>query len=371
VSPQKAELAGRIKSARSAKGWKQKNLAAEVRVEPITVSHWERGATTPDFDGLALIAEATGKPLGCFLGDEPTTHTRASADGRGRAARGGGRAHRDRKRADRRCTRRAARRAVMRFLTLVAVLLAGSLVAPAWAGAATVSISEGFDIDGEKATLLYDAGPGESNDVVINGTDHLGLSSWLVTEEGEGVVLTPGPGCAGVSAQLVRCTLTVTEASIKVVVLLSDLEDAVSAAGACGYLLDETGNTCGAVRIRGGSDKDVLIGPDADTENRHLTVIRGGEEDDYLVAEEPGSELVGGPGDDWLEGAGGRDTLQGGGGEDTIVGGSGRDLLFGGRQNDTFYARDRLRDQVRGGSGRDRARIDVGRDVTRSIERLF
>ena len=52
------------------RGWKQKNLAAEVRVEPITVSRWERGATTPDFDALGLIAEATGKPLSYFLADD-------------------------------------------------------------------------------------------------------------------------------------------------------------------------------------------------------------------------------------------------------------------------------------------------------------
>jgi transcriptional regulator with XRE-family HTH domain len=67
--PEKSELAGRIKAARSAKGWKQKHLAAEVSVEPITVSRWERGATSPDFDALALIAEATGKPLSYFLGE--------------------------------------------------------------------------------------------------------------------------------------------------------------------------------------------------------------------------------------------------------------------------------------------------------------
>jgi transcriptional regulator with XRE-family HTH domain len=66
----KAEVAGKIKSARTAKGWKQKHLAAEVKVEPITVSRWERGATTPDFDALGLIAEATGRPLSYFLGEQ-------------------------------------------------------------------------------------------------------------------------------------------------------------------------------------------------------------------------------------------------------------------------------------------------------------
>jgi transcriptional regulator with XRE-family HTH domain len=70
VSRDRREVAARIKSARVGKGWKQKHLAAQVNVEPITVSRWERGATMPDFDALSLIAEATGRPLGYFLGEE-------------------------------------------------------------------------------------------------------------------------------------------------------------------------------------------------------------------------------------------------------------------------------------------------------------
>jgi len=60
-------LGERIRAARAGKGWKQKQLAAEVAVEPITVSRWERGATTPDLDVLQLVAEATGKPLSYFV----------------------------------------------------------------------------------------------------------------------------------------------------------------------------------------------------------------------------------------------------------------------------------------------------------------
>jgi transcriptional regulator with XRE-family HTH domain len=72
MAASKAEVGARIKSARADKGWKQKHLAAEVRVEPITVSRWERGATSPDFNALSLIADATGRPLSYFLGeDEP------------------------------------------------------------------------------------------------------------------------------------------------------------------------------------------------------------------------------------------------------------------------------------------------------------
>jgi transcriptional regulator with XRE-family HTH domain len=51
-------------------GWKQRELASEVEVEPITVSRWERGATTPDLDVLRLVADATEKPLSYFVAEE-------------------------------------------------------------------------------------------------------------------------------------------------------------------------------------------------------------------------------------------------------------------------------------------------------------
>jgi transcriptional regulator with XRE-family HTH domain len=71
-------LGDRIREARASKGWKQKNLAAEVEVEPITVSRWERGATTPDLDVLRLVAEATDRPLSYFVSDDepPALDTR-------------------------------------------------------------------------------------------------------------------------------------------------------------------------------------------------------------------------------------------------------------------------------------------------------
>jgi transcriptional regulator with XRE-family HTH domain len=71
------ELGERIKTARADKGWKQKHLAAEVDVEPITVSRWERGATTPDLDVLRLVADATGRPLSYFVEREPTAEPTA------------------------------------------------------------------------------------------------------------------------------------------------------------------------------------------------------------------------------------------------------------------------------------------------------
>ena len=65
----RTDLGERIRSARADLGWKQKHLAAEVRVEPITVSRWERGATTPDLDTLRAVASATGKPVTYFVAD--------------------------------------------------------------------------------------------------------------------------------------------------------------------------------------------------------------------------------------------------------------------------------------------------------------
>ena len=78
MSEKKERLGERIRAARTAKGWKQKHLAAQVDVEPITVSRWERGATSPDLDVINLVAEATGKPLSYFIGDEGEQGAEAS-----------------------------------------------------------------------------------------------------------------------------------------------------------------------------------------------------------------------------------------------------------------------------------------------------
>ena len=95
MANEKAQLGEKIRTARAAKGWKQKHLAAEVDVEPITVSRWERGATTPDLDVLGLVAEATGKPSA--TSSEVKRRPRRATPRpwtRPLAARGGGAAHR-------------------------------------------------------------------------------------------------------------------------------------------------------------------------------------------------------------------------------------------------------------------------------------
>lgn len=64
------DLGKRIRLAREERGWKQKELARAVHVEPMTVSRWERGINTPDIETLRLIANATQKPLSYFV-EEP------------------------------------------------------------------------------------------------------------------------------------------------------------------------------------------------------------------------------------------------------------------------------------------------------------
>ncbi len=79
MSNEKAQLGEKIRAARAAKGWKQKHLAAQVEVEPITVSRWERGATSPDLDVLGLVAQETGKPVSYFVGGGEEAQASASA----------------------------------------------------------------------------------------------------------------------------------------------------------------------------------------------------------------------------------------------------------------------------------------------------
>ena len=52
-------VCARLRSARRAAGLTQKQLAAELGVESITVSRWERGVTTPSLVRLRRVAELT------------------------------------------------------------------------------------------------------------------------------------------------------------------------------------------------------------------------------------------------------------------------------------------------------------------------
>ncbi len=53
-------MGSRLRAARRGAGLTQKQLAAELGVEAITVSRWERGVTSPSLPRLRRIAEFTG-----------------------------------------------------------------------------------------------------------------------------------------------------------------------------------------------------------------------------------------------------------------------------------------------------------------------
>jgi transcriptional regulator with XRE-family HTH domain len=65
-----AEIGPKIRKARDKKRWKQKELAAAVHVEPVTISRWETGKNTPDLGMLERIAEALDQPLAYFVTPE-------------------------------------------------------------------------------------------------------------------------------------------------------------------------------------------------------------------------------------------------------------------------------------------------------------
>ena len=84
-----------------------------------------------------------------------------------------------------------------------------------------------------------------------------------------------------------------------------------------------------------------------------------------------GDTLRGTNGPDSLFGLGGRDVLYGFSGPDMLVGGIGVDRLFGGAGNDTILARDRARDTIVCGSGRDVVQADPTDRVARDCERII
>jgi Ca2+-binding RTX toxin-like protein len=83
------------------------------------------------------------------------------------------------------------------------------------------------------------------------------------------------------------------------------------------------------------------------------------------------SECCSGSGSDHLYGGPGRDRLSGGDGDDFLRGGTGKDVLHGQLGDDRLSAKDGFRDDVFGGRGFDRARVDRGLDLLDDVERVF
>lgn len=231
-----------------------------------------------------------------------------------------------------------------------ALALAGmALVAcPGTAFAGTVSV-----VAGEPT---FDAAAGEANHVTA------GKSGGIFTVS-DSVPLTPGAGCTPVSATSAHCL----SASHRITIRLGDRNDSMQITGGTGALgMGGAGNDL--MRGRGEDDQlaggkgadDMGAGAGTDTvtyagygASQDVTVTLDDVANDGNIAVDGGRKdnvrpdvenVVGGAGDDVLNGrvganslrgAGGADTLNGRDGDDTLTGGTGPDQLAGGDGTDT------------------------------------
>jgi len=109
--------------------------------------------------------------------------------------------------------------------------------------------------------------------------------------------------------------------------------------------------TSDADELVGGAGNDTLDGRRGDD------MLDGGAGNDTLLGRRGADKLYGGRGDDALSGDGGDDRLFGGRGNDLLEGGAGNDVLRGGRDDDVLI----------GGAGDDVMRGDAGADTFRFL----
>jgi Ca2+-binding RTX toxin-like protein len=97
--------------------------------------------------------------------------------------------------------------------------------------------------------------------------------------------------------------------------------------------------------------------------------LSGGAGNDKLFGGPGNDMLLAGPGNDTISGGGGRDRISGGPGNDRIVFGPGTATINAGAGNDTINSRNRRRNVVECGAGRDSVKADRI-DVLRHCERV-
>jgi hypothetical protein len=121
-------------------------------------------------------------------------------------------------------------------------------------------------------------------------------------------------------------------------------------------------------------DVEVLIGGAGDDRMQgggQSMYLIGGEGRDTLAGGGRADTLEGNAGGDKLIGNGGADVIVGNGGNDYIIGGSGSDRIRGGAGADRIFAADRSLDMIAGGDGDDVAEIDQRDTELEAIEELI
>ncbi|HEU4657623.1 MAG TPA: calcium-binding protein [Capillimicrobium sp.] len=322
------------------------------------------------------------------------------------------------------------------LVATIAVSAAAAAGAAASASAATVAVGvtgKGMFKDYE---AVYTAAPGEANRLTV---ERVGDDDKVIRLTDPGATITPGEKCTSIDPHTARCSVEgvpyrqdLNNVLFRVRALTGDGDDRIRSIGKFGPLLTaDAGAGDDVVRgsdrgdvIDGGGGTDRLFGrgrsdtitdgdasgsanadvldggagPDADeisyagrtapvTVNladpgpdgeagegdtvRGFRYVVGGSGDDHLEGDGAENGLDGGPGDDHLDGNGGGDLLSGREGDDLLHGHAGADFLSGGPgadairgdRGDDVIPRPASADTVSCGKGRE-ALVQAGRGVT-------
>lgn len=220
-------------------------------------------------------------------------------------------------------------------------------------GAGTPEVSDGVRVIGRSV----------SDSEVRSMVSRFGIESEVGT--GEGGSLIPRD----------RCTIVGTPGRDRIIGTRANEvicgrggNDTIQAGGG----LDAVDGGDGADRLGGGGAGDLLLGlrgNDRSSGGAGKDAIGGGAGRDVLSGGAGKDRASGRSGNDRIAGNGGGDRLSGGAGKDRLIGGKGHDRLAGGAAADRLVARDRTRDRVFGGRGRDVAGVDSASGSRRSVRR--
>jgi hypothetical protein len=259
--------------------------------------------------------------------------------------------------------RAAARRLIQ---GMVATSAAVALLAPA-AGASTVTAPHPLD-PVDPLAVTYTAGAGEANNLTLTGN-----GTTLSFAETVALISLPDPGGVG-GLDADDCTApgetTATcQSNAATTVDLGDGDDSLTLGanlpalniigGAGTDRLDFSPQSTGVSIDLGGSTPNLAVNT---VEN-----VMGGSGDDTIDGDAAGNRLAGGAGVDTLNGGAGVNNLRGGDGNDTLnagndgdtlVGGAGVDSITGGAGDDDISAADGAVDQITCGGGFDTVSAD-------------
>jgi uncharacterized repeat protein (TIGR01451 family) len=169
-----------------------------------------------------------------------------------------------------------------------------------------------------------------------------------------------GPGCTG--SRTIRCDLDFLSGA-----LVATVEVVVRVTAAGAVVNTATASVAPSDPVPANNTATARV---ASRQGPKGVTRRGTARADILRGTPYGDVLTGLGGNDRLWGLAGADRLFGGAGADALYGGAGPDLLDGGAGNDAIYARDRKRDTIRCGAGRDRVTADASDRVSRNCERV-